>query len=539
MKASTKIFLIFLFLSSFFCGYKPVERLLSPILNMPVLVTPGGEFKILFKPDSIPRDFEARISSSIGISRFLSIVSVEYTSSGIWQIRAVVPPDTPYDIYRLCVQTDVEKDSSLNAVRVIPSFMSDFYFVHITDTHLPSQLDPEHLPSYLDRNTLEEFNEIISELRYINPEFVLHTGDLIDNYTDESQYQIAQDALARSSVPIFVTAGNHDLNDWFLPGQTPGRTKWVRYYGNIMNYFFKYGSVFFIGLEAYNTPSISFTEDQMTFLRNGLSQSYNNGDILRIVFYHADIRRTDLGIPQITDAFVDAYNIDMTLWGHTHADSVYRLGSRGIPDINTSATTNNNGRFRLIRISGSQIVSHNPLSWAHLLVSFSPSNDAHSNRITATINNSHNERFEHGLVRFFLRRTSANVQITGGTLFQLIRLDTMCVVDVLVDILPVNTTTVTVSEEDLGLEESKTPERQAFEFSPILYYGNLVLKYSVRNGYSCSLEIYNVMGEKVFVSALSGGGIIDFSSLGLPQGFYFAQVSHMGVEKFYKTVFIK
>ncbi|MGB9561595.1 MAG: metallophosphoesterase family protein, partial [bacterium] len=313
-----------------------MTKLYRPILNIPQIVTPGMEFRILFKPTVTPRNFWGRITSSIGIS--IPLIIVDWFEEGeYWLIRAVVPYGTPYDIYRLFVASDAESDSSLNAIRVIPQYLDNFYFVHITDTHLPNQLDPEHPYRYLDSNTLEEFNEILYEIQFINPEFVIHTGDLIDNYTIESQYQIAQDILSTSKVPIFVTAGNHDLNDFMIPYVQPGRVKWERYFGRIMNYTFVYGRIFFIGLEAYDTPSISFTDDQLNYLRTELTSSFERGDPCRVVFYHGDMRRLDLGLPQITDAFVDSYHIDMTLYGHTHIDSVYFLGSRGIPDINTSS----------------------------------------------------------------------------------------------------------------------------------------------------------------------------------------------------------
>lgn len=531
------IILSIFILSNFLFGAKPVSKLCRPILNIPELVIPGSEFEILFKPSGVPTRFAGRITSTLGISIPLSIVRW-YQSGEYYIVRAVVPYGTPYDLYRLVIATDTEQDSSLNALRVIPQFLDNFYFVHITDTHIPSQLDPEYPVRYLDQNTLEEFNEILYELQFINPEFVIHTGDLIDNYIIESQYQIAQDALSTSKIPIFVTAGNHDLNDFWIPFVEPGRVKWERYYGKIMNYTFRYGRIFFIGLEAYNTPSISFTEDQLNFLSSELLSSYTRGDLLRTVFYHADIRRTDLGIPQITDDLVDNYHIDMTLWGHTHIDGVYSLGTRGIPDINTTTTTSDVGRFRLIKIAGSSIVSYNALSWNHLSVSFYPLNDGRSRRVVATINNFHSERFENGFVRFFLDGSSTNPTVIGGRTLQVLNLDSILVVDVNVDILPNSTTTVEVLGEPLSIFHQGNKVLQAVAGSET-YFNPELVRYNIPEGLSGTIQLFNVIGEKILEQVCSKSGEINIRNLGVGSGVYFVYARVGSVEERLKITIIK
>jgi len=55
---------------------------------------------------------------------------------------------------------------------------------------------------------------IVNERDARNIQYVLHTGDVVDNYDDTVQWDNANNALSilNSEVPLLVTAGNHDID---------------------------------------------------------------------------------------------------------------------------------------------------------------------------------------------------------------------------------------------------------------------------------------------------------------------------------------
>ena len=55
---------------------------------------------------------------------------------------------------------------------------------------------------------------IVSERDTLNIQYVLHTGDVVDNYDDTRQWDNANRALSilDGEIPLFVVAGNHDID---------------------------------------------------------------------------------------------------------------------------------------------------------------------------------------------------------------------------------------------------------------------------------------------------------------------------------------
>jgi 3',5'-cyclic-AMP phosphodiesterase len=85
--------------------------------------------------------------------------------------------------------------------------MTSLRFVHISDTHIGPTADYE-LWGYRPFAMLEALVEHINALPF-TPDFVLHTGDLTQDASDES-YQLAFSALNRLKSPAYYLPGNHD-----------------------------------------------------------------------------------------------------------------------------------------------------------------------------------------------------------------------------------------------------------------------------------------------------------------------------------------
>jgi Icc protein len=80
-------------------------------------------------------------------------------------------------------------------------------FVHISDTHVVGTADGE-LWGYRPSLMLEVLVGHIKALPF-TPDFVLHTGDVTQDASDEA-YQTVFSALNKLSLPLFLLPGNHD-----------------------------------------------------------------------------------------------------------------------------------------------------------------------------------------------------------------------------------------------------------------------------------------------------------------------------------------
>ncbi len=83
---------------------------------------------------------------------------------------------------------------------------ADFTFVQISDTHVA--LDQ---PAWNGR-----FNQAIKEINEIKPDFVIHTGDLLNAWSKENAAEFLRLRKALAA-PLFAVPGNHDvcdIEDW-------------------------------------------------------------------------------------------------------------------------------------------------------------------------------------------------------------------------------------------------------------------------------------------------------------------------------------
>ena len=158
--------------------------------------------------------------------------------------------------------------------------------------------------------------EVIKDINLIHPEFVLLTGDLINEGELEDfeclrNQTLAVKLLEKFEVPVYLVPGNHDLGGWDAtpPSQGTARREWWRFFGwrqreipptkaeyLTHDYSFDYGNTHFTGLEAYDNydrymydiyGDESFISSQITWLKNDLAEA---GDKTKVLFYHYDFK---------------------------------------------------------------------------------------------------------------------------------------------------------------------------------------------------------------------------------------------------------
>jgi hypothetical protein len=170
----------------------------------------------------------------------LTVTSAVYDATTLWwRLTATVPTPALTELYDLRVTAEGGVDDvTRHAVKVLPAYRSDYYFVHITDPHLPTHLYYYEAGAETDSSEVVDLREVIADVNVINPEFVLLTGDLInegelEDYLSRRYYSHAQRVLGEFAAPVFLTGGNHDLGGWDAtpPSDGTARRDWWRFFG--------------------------------------------------------------------------------------------------------------------------------------------------------------------------------------------------------------------------------------------------------------------------------------------------------------------
>jgi hypothetical protein len=436
-----------------------------PLLNVPSIVREGDTLTIECEASPGTSGWGAELQRD-DIQLSMTLLSSTYDPSTLWwELEALVPTVPVYDLYDLAVTVGgAVHDTTWSAVRVIPAFKDDYYFIHITDTHLPTHLYYYQSGSDTDSSELVDLREIIHDVNIINPEFVLLTGDFInegelEDYLNKRYFSRTQRLLTEFDVPVYLTSGNHDIGGWddTPPPDGTARQTWWRFFGwkrcdspppgapwYTQNYSFDYGPVHYIGMEAYINydgwrsgiyGGDSFTSGQMDWLDDEMAAS--SGSAAHVIFYHSDFSS------QIN---LNSLGADMALWGHRHRDE----DDFSHPyDIGTDNACDGARSYRMIRVSSGSLSPTSTVSagsgGSNLEVDYSPANDGTNYTVTADITNNLAERFEHAQLRFVMPNEVGTVDVTGGTLLQIDYSGTYAIYYVWVDIPQTSSPTVIVT----------------------------------------------------------------------------------------------
>ena len=453
-----------------------------PLPNIPALVVVGDTLRISCDAPPGTSGWTAALVYR-GTHVELDLLAAAYSPvTEWWEIDTRIPEVPFYELYDLRVEADgVPADDCRRAVGVLPEFKEEYYFIHITDPHLPTHLYYYQSGADTDTSEMVDLRAVIDDVNIIHPEFVLLTGDLVnegelEDFLGRRYYSRAQRILNEFEVPVFLTSGNHDLGGWddTPPPAGTARRDWWRFFGwkrlfdppvgtpwFTQNYSFDYGPVHYIGLEGYLNYDgwryniygyESFTEGQMIWLENDLAAAA--GQPTRVLFYHYDFS------DQIHLASMD---IDMALSGHIHRDE----GNLQSPpyDLITNCVCDGERAYRLIRVSDGELTPRPTLSAGHLEVVYEPANDGTHEVVTATIENQQSERFEYGQLRIWMPDREGTLRVTGGELQQTAAIDSKILCYVGVDIAANNVQTVTVTLDSASVP-GENPEVSALRLDP-------------------------------------------------------------------------
>lgn len=165
---------------------------------------------------------------------------------------------------------------------------------------------------------------IVKRVVVIAPDFVLHTGDLVESglHTSEWNNFFKIETPLLSTTPFYPTLGNHE--DYAPEHQNNHYLEVFHLPGNELWYAFDYGNARFICLKADANPvNIWFPDDeQLSWLEEQLEA--NDAPWL-FVFFHVGLFTSrsegflELGMRERLVPLFEEYEVDAVFMGHHHS----------------------------------------------------------------------------------------------------------------------------------------------------------------------------------------------------------------------------
>ncbi len=289
---------------------QPIDLITYPHKGYPEIIIFDESFTILVSTTSDATDWEFNLKSG-SETIFLNILHKRYEDN-LWYFN-VKPSTNSAGLFDLQLNCSSGSDYQTHSVKIMEEKSYPFNFVHLSDTHFPS---------YDIYNTTDINLRNIAEIKELDVDFVIFTGDLIngpswmfvDPNTANPQKPLAAEVGMRLALwafdlldlPVYIIAGNHDLDATHLVPDDP-TTIWKRYLGEnpVMNYSFL--DWHFIG---FGSSILGLNAEEFNYLRSTVSSSQNSPNVL---FYHSNFQDQASKIR-------NSYNIEVMLYGHAHKE---------------------------------------------------------------------------------------------------------------------------------------------------------------------------------------------------------------------------
>jgi predicted MPP superfamily phosphohydrolase len=493
-----------------------------PLINLPALVTNGQEFEIQCVAPSSTTNWQAELVHKQKTILLEITESVYQTALQRWFLHAAVSDTEIYELYdlRITASNGID-DTTSQSVQVLPHFKTNYSFAHITDSHLPTHFFHEDEEALTDSTEMDDLREVFKDLNIIRPEFVLFTGDIVnegelEDYQNRRYFSKAQRLMKELEVPVFVVAGNHDIGGWNSTPEPQGtaRRTWWRFFGwNYLenpfpiepyftqNYSFFYDNTQFIGLESYNNydsfmysiyGSDSFTDGQMNWLANEILTPSEQ----KVLFYHRDFSE-QINLSQL--------NADMALSGHIHSNDG-NINQHPY-DLSTDATCDGKRSYRIIEVANGQLIPKYTIDAGYsgnkLSLTFQPSNDGAVSIVTATLQNSQPIAFTDVLIKFVMPSNATGFAIENGALWQVDFSEEKPVCYARASVNAYSTTTVTCSVTSSSAETNVIPAIKTCFGYPNPFRisttqrSEFTVSFSLSQSAWGELSIFNLKGQKI------------------------------------------
>lgn len=199
---------------------------------------------------------------------------------------------------------------------VVPSgVVSDFTFVHASDTHISEESVPR----------IRRLKAMVDSLR---PAFVLISGDLVGDALRVSEaeargyYDLFTRELASFTVPVYTVPGNHEIfaierhRSLVSPSHPLYGKRFYRSVRGPNYYSFDYGGVHFLGFDTVDYDDLQY---------------YGHVDSLQLAWLARDVARLPQGMPVVTFNHIPLVSAAQIVDGYDDASvapTVIRLRGR-------------------------------------------------------------------------------------------------------------------------------------------------------------------------------------------------------------------
>jgi len=219
----------------------------------------------------------------------------------------------------------------------------DFYFVHITDTHVLNKLFD------LNESSVKRFRGVLDRVCSfsIKPAFIVVTGDLVEWGSGASgalNYQTFVDCLYKKdnylyadlnfSIPVYTTPGNHDYcfnrnlinyHTYVDVSHIEDEDRYVVTWGDISLIFMDSGPNYYYNISIlFDWHGQGLSDCDIDWLEDEFSNCQSKHKI--VLMHHPAVGEEDDLFINNRDEFVnlcEEYGVEIVLAGHTHNSRVY------------------------------------------------------------------------------------------------------------------------------------------------------------------------------------------------------------------------
>lgn len=179
-----------------------------------------------------------------------------------------------------------------------------------------------------DIHNIREYSEdLFDKLLLTKPDFMVILGDFVDD-ADIHEYHFftAEMNEIKSSCPVFIIPGNHDITD-----DNPATKQLFKTLWGPMNYFFHYQGCLFIFLNNATHKSVPESWD---FLNNTLAREAQKAKKIFLFCHIPPFYRDRTSRELVTNNdyaplfnLIEQYKVDYLFTGHLHERVVKRIGN--------------------------------------------------------------------------------------------------------------------------------------------------------------------------------------------------------------------
>lgn len=390
-----------------------------PTVPEPALI--GGPLRVEVDAGSEAGGWAAKLTSDYG-AYFLTMINGSYAEDRGWTLFFEVPETLHPELHSLNIAYSDEGDTinytQPRSVWILEEWPDRLTICHISDSHLGAS------PYGAD-----VFATSVYEINLIQPDIVIHTGDVVDIETITSAWIYLQRILDWLEVPSYLLPGNHDY--------AGARSAYYQRFCGQLNYSADMGNFLFVALDATDAGYVEL--NQLQWAERVLQ---GQPDKVKIMGFHYPIFSEDDGgnitgsweeIEKLKDymypswwehpieacellRLIEEYDVRLVLAGHIHRDVVYVYNNRHY----FVTTTTCGGSLRHGDYHGSRLIEidtegnvgfdeyaerrlfdpPNSIPTGNITYYYKAANDGTENAVSATIINGLERRLEDARLEF-------------------------------------------------------------------------------------------------------------------------------------------